>query len=298
MSLETNTGMDLHKRSYPTIREYYIASSRQGDRPITYQRGLSNYSNLALGDERINFPKSLSRGTFTPQVNADKLNVIKDAHIRNKSKSRRTRRNDYNEAWEIVGFERLAFLEDKIKERIVECTGDSEAELKKVFNYLDRNHSRIIDLYEFARALNMLGLHFKEIEVFAIFGLSDPDLIGGITYSVFAEKFSNLGKHHDDSSTADCNGFTNHFNEYNLDDNSDEELDQFELGEIHRSKMHAYFNAVDVNKEGVLDKRGVDALLDKLQSVMQPETRNNLQRALRPLATVDFKTFFEAWCRS
>ena len=104
-------------------------------------------------------------------MNADKLNVIKDAHIRNKSKSRRTRRNDYNEAWEIVGFERLAFLEDKIKERIVECTGDSEAELKKVFNYLDRNHSRIIDLYEFARALNMLGLHFKEIEVFAIFGL-------------------------------------------------------------------------------------------------------------------------------
>lgn len=171
MNLETNTGMDLHKRSYPTIKDYYIASSRQGDRPITYQKGLSNFSNLTLGDERINFPKSLSRGTFTPQVTADKLNIIKDAHIRNKSKSRRSRRNDYNEAWEIVGFDRLAKLEDKIKDRIIECTGDSEVELKKVFNYLDRNHSHIIDLFEFARALNMLGLHFKEIEVFAIFGL-------------------------------------------------------------------------------------------------------------------------------
>ena len=48
------------KKDYPSIHDYYKAASR-GDKPIQYQHGLSNYSNVQLGDDRISFKKSLSQ---------------------------------------------------------------------------------------------------------------------------------------------------------------------------------------------------------------------------------------------
>ena len=57
--------MDIRgkKKDYPSINDYYKAASR-GDKPIQYQHGLSNYSCVQLGDDRISFKKSLSQDAY------------------------------------------------------------------------------------------------------------------------------------------------------------------------------------------------------------------------------------------
>ena len=54
-------------RKYPSVQEYYMASSKTDDVPITYQNGLSNYSSLVLGDDRVMLKESLMTFDFKPK---------------------------------------------------------------------------------------------------------------------------------------------------------------------------------------------------------------------------------------
>lgn len=51
-------------KDHPSISDYYKAASHQDGRPITYQHGLSNYSSVQLGDDRVSFKKSLSQDVY------------------------------------------------------------------------------------------------------------------------------------------------------------------------------------------------------------------------------------------
>jgi hypothetical protein len=81
-------------RKYPSIQEYYIASSTTDFVPITYQNGLSNYSSLVLGDDRIMFKESLMTSTFKP-ANAM---VLSEEQLRSRAKPVQQRKREYIDA--------------------------------------------------------------------------------------------------------------------------------------------------------------------------------------------------------
>ena len=167
-----NDGMVISERKYPTIRDYYHAVAKSTDRPITYQHGLSNYSSLQLGDERIGFTKSLHKSTYTMDaINAnDNINVLTDAHLRNSSKTPSSREADYNDALEIVGEENVDAAEEMIRVRMMEITKHEPELIRKAFDHFDRDRNGAIDIREFHQALISLGVDLKEIAVFALFG--------------------------------------------------------------------------------------------------------------------------------
>lgn len=171
MDFEVSLFCKICCRAYPTIKQYYEASSHDNERPLVYQHGLSNYSSLQLGDDRITFKKSLAKSTFVQEsVSPEKLSVITDAHLRNKTKTSHTRHVDYLGAIEMVGEDRVLNLEAEVRDRFQECTEDRPDLIRKAFHHFDRDHSGGIDIREFHRALTCIGLNFTEVEVLALFG--------------------------------------------------------------------------------------------------------------------------------
>jgi hypothetical protein len=63
-SMELEADVNNQSRKYPSIAEYYRASCKDHNRPIQLQQGLSNYSNLVLGDDRISFSESILSATY------------------------------------------------------------------------------------------------------------------------------------------------------------------------------------------------------------------------------------------
>jgi hypothetical protein len=51
------------KKDHPSISDYYRAQGDTG-RPLTYQHGLSNFSSVQLGDDRVSFKKSVSQDVY------------------------------------------------------------------------------------------------------------------------------------------------------------------------------------------------------------------------------------------
>lgn len=138
---------------------------------MVYQHGLSNFSSLQLGDDRITFKKSLAKSTFVQEsVSPEKMSVIIDAHLRNKTKSSKTRHADYLAAIEMVGERRVLDMECFVRDKFQDCTHDNVALIRKAFHHFDRDHSGGLDIREFHRALSLIGLDFTEIEVLALFG--------------------------------------------------------------------------------------------------------------------------------
>lgn len=151
--------------------QYYEASSDDNSRPLVYQHGLSNYSSLQLGDDRITFKKSLAKSTFVSEsVSPEKMSVITDAHLRNKTKTFKSRHADYLAAIEMVGEQRVLDLESAIRDKFQDCTHDTTQLIRKAFNHFDRDNSGGIDIREFHRSLRCVGFDFTEIEVLALFG--------------------------------------------------------------------------------------------------------------------------------
>ena len=87
--------VDLNElRKYPSVQEYYIASSKDDSKPITYQNGLSNYSSLVLGDDRIMFKESLMTATFKPNPPM----VLTEDQVRLRAQPVQVRKREYIDA--------------------------------------------------------------------------------------------------------------------------------------------------------------------------------------------------------
>lgn len=167
-----NEGMVMSERKYPNIRDYYHAVAKPTDRQLTYQHGLSNYSSLQLGDERISFNKSLQKSTFTmDSIKANSnMQVLTDAHLRNGSKTPAAREADYIDAMEIVGEVNVDEAEESIRVKMMEITQHNPQLIRKAFDHFDRDKNGVIDIREFDQALKSLGIEMKEIAVYALFG--------------------------------------------------------------------------------------------------------------------------------
>lgn len=232
-----NEGMVMSERSYPTIREYYQAVAKPTDdnRQITYQHGLSNYSSLQLGDERISFNKSLQKATYTMEAIGanDNISVLTDAHLRNSSKSSAAREADYNDAMEIVGEENVDLAEEEIRLKMMEITKREPELIRKAFEHFDRDKNGVIDIREFNQALISLGVNLKEICVFALFGRYDINREGLITFPLFSQ--SVVGGRTPKKKNRGEDFVFDEVPDFKVDDESDEERDRTELKEIMSS---------------------------------------------------------------
>lgn len=115
----------------------------------------------------------MAKSTYTrEQIRSQTHSVLTDAHLRNTTKSPKTRHTDYISALEIVGEQSIIDLEHQIRDRLIECTHQDPRLLHKAFKHFDRDHSGGIDIREFDGALKSIGLEFEEIEVYALFGMS------------------------------------------------------------------------------------------------------------------------------
>ena len=155
------------KKDYPSINDYYKAASR-GEKPIQYQHGLSNYSSVQLGDERVSFKKSLSQDAYRldPQPCERSLTVESESTI---AKTIKQRKEDYAEAMEVVGLNKIHEMEQMMRDKLQQRTKTGPFQLRKTFKYFDRDGSGGIDFSEFQLAMELMGFQFTEMQQLALF---------------------------------------------------------------------------------------------------------------------------------
>ena len=156
------------KKDYPSINDYYKAASR-GEKPIQYQHGLSNYSNVLLGDDRVSFKKSLSQDAFSlDDIEHEEKEKVQEG-TQSQAKTYKQRREDYAEANEVVGLNKIHEMEQMMRDKLQQRTKTGPFQLRKTFKYFDRDGSGGIDFSEFQRAMELMGFQFTEIQQLALF---------------------------------------------------------------------------------------------------------------------------------
>ena len=183
--------MDIHPdataqyRTYPSIRDYYEANVTDRNKPVQLQNGLSNYSSLVLGDDRIAFGESILSATYRIPVES-KMAIESPS----KDKTQHSRRRDYVDATTAVGETEINRLERVMKDKLFQRSyaTSSPFQVRKAFKFFDRECSMAISIEGFTRALEFLGFQFSELQNTALFGRYDNDLRGEIDYMRFITK--------------------------------------------------------------------------------------------------------------
>lgn len=180
MDIEPNVNENFRK--YPSINDYYRASTHDDDKPIQLQQGLSNYSSLVLGDDRIAFSESVLSATYRIPVE-DKMIIASPS----KSKTRSHRQREYQDATKKVGEAELDRLERVMKDKLFQRSyaTSSPFQVRKAFKFFDREQVLRIPIEGFTKALEFLGFQFSELQNLALFGRYDTDCTGEIDYMNF-----------------------------------------------------------------------------------------------------------------
>ena len=172
------------EKEHPTINDYY-KSQANGDKPIQYQHGLGNYSNVQFGDDRVSFKKSMSQVMYQlPDEIAETMTISEGPQ----KKSEKQRRQDYEEANDVVGPHKLHEMEQMMRDKLQQRTKTGPFQLRKTFKYFDRDGSGGIDFDEFQRAMELMGFAFTDLQQLALFARYDESCSGEVDYSEFVEK--------------------------------------------------------------------------------------------------------------
>lgn len=182
VSLEIDPDTASQERKYPSIRDYYQSQVVDDSKPIQLQHGLANYSSLVLGDDRIAFSESILSATYRVAVE-EKLAIESPS----KSKSKNSRRRDYEEAQMKVGELEINRLEKVMKDKLIQRSAitSSPFQVRKAFKFFDQGQLMRIHIEGFTRALEFLGFQFSEMQNLALFGKYDTECTGDIDYMNF-----------------------------------------------------------------------------------------------------------------
>jgi len=185
LSLDIDPDTASKHRLYPSVKEYYLANAKDRTIPVQRQKGLSNFSGLLLGDDRIGFNESILSGTYRVAVE-DKMTIKSPS----KTKSRNVRMLAYNEASEKVGEIEINRLERVMKDKLFQRSymTSSPFQVRKAFKFFDREQSGKISIEGFTRALEFLGFQFSEQQNTALFARFDPNIEGEIEYMSFIKQ--------------------------------------------------------------------------------------------------------------
>jgi Ca2+-binding protein (EF-Hand superfamily) len=304
--------MDIRGKTkdYPSINDYYRAASR-GDIPIQYQHGLSNYSNVQLGDERVSFKKSLSQDAFRLDIyeNENLKSGEDDEQGMNASTMLlKQRKENYAEANEVVGLNKIHEMEQMMRDKLQQRTKTGPFQLRKTFKYFDRDGSGGIDFSEFQLAMELMGFQFTEMQQLALFARYDESCTGEVDYNNFVEKVmesdfkvvkktSNVKKNLSNlvsSAFAQSNN-TNWATPVMEEDEDDSDLEEDEVEKIRRREVKKLFDIVDKDGSGYIDKLEMCELLKSLGKEFDRENVNEGFYAIDKdnSGLIEFSEFYE-----
>jgi|AntRauTorckE5430_2_1112549.scaffolds.fasta_scaffold00782_5 Ca2+-binding EF-hand superfamily protein len=260
--------MDIHskKKHCPSINDYYKAASR-GDIPLQYQHGLSNYSCVQLGDERA----------YRFDVDIEEPGNHKEEHAEESltsAKSRKQRKEEYAEANEVVGLNKIHEMEKMMREKLQQRTKTGPFQLRKTFKYFDRDASGGIDFSEFQLAMELMGFQFTEIQQLALFARYDESCAGEIDYNDFVEKVmesdfkivkqSSAAKKNLDNMISSTFTKFGLLGATNAEEEEDSDSDDEEIESFRRREVKKMFDGVDSDGSEYIDKKEMSDLLRKL----------------------------------
>ena len=128
------------ERKYPSVKDYYVASSSP-KKPIQLQTGLTNYSGLQLGDDRIQFTESVMSATFSSSEEKRPLSP-------SRLQTQLSRRREYAIAKAIVTDEDVDHLERVMKNKLFQRSEhvSSPFQIRKALKFFDTEKSGSINL--------------------------------------------------------------------------------------------------------------------------------------------------------
>ena len=307
-------------RGYPGIEEYYLAACKNTSRPINSQKGLSNYSCLVFGDDRISYSTSMSQESFAiHQDLVDSMAIVSEQTQRMEGKTPAQRRRDYMEATEIVGDVNLDRMEEMMRDKLQQRTKAGPFELRKTFKYFDRDQSGGIDIGEFSSALELMGFQFNEMQILALFGRYDVDALGHVDYQGFVDKLidSDFGGVRQTATGRKLANVVDHivhpddgydseedekFQERGYGRRSGEDEDALFGGDQEQERMRQVeirrvFNMIDRNHMGFINKKEFELLLMALNLHL---TAEEIDLAMARLGdeeegTISFENFMAWW---
>lgn len=254
-SMDIDSDTAERKRTYPSQQDYYLAHNKNEDpdAPVNLEPGLSNYSSLKLGDDRISFSESVLSATFRLPVE-DLMGIPSPS----RSKTQHSRKREYQDALVKVGETELNRLERVMKDKLFQRSYETSSpfQVRKAFKFFDRELSLRIPIEGFTCALEFLGFQFSDIQNLALFARYDPEYVGTIDYMRFisdamfyAAVEPDFGQTNFAPAVKECKDET----ETKKPDPS-----------LERSRIKATFDMVARNDEGEIDADELDVLMMSL----------------------------------
>lgn len=284
------------EKDHPTISDYYRAQA-ESHKPIQYQHGLSNYSNVQFGDDRVSFKKSMSQVMYQlPDEIADKISISECPQ----KHTMKQRMQDYEEANDVVGLEKIQEMEQMMRDKLQQRTKTGPFQLRKTFKYFDRDGSGGIDFSEFQRAMELMGFAFTDLQQLALFARYDESCSGEVDYSEFVERvmesdFKGVSSGSRRALSAlVSSAFLHQRGGPSLEVDDDSDLDEEELETFRRVEVHKLFNMVDEDGSGLIDKMEMARLLKSLgKSLSQEEMDKGFTMLDRDSSgSIDFDEFY------
>jgi len=285
------------KKDHPTINDYYKALSGN-EKPIQYQHGLGNYSNVQFGDDRVSFKKSMSQVMYQlPDEVADTLTINECPQ----KKTKKQRMQDYDEANAVVGSLKIQEMEQMMRDKLQQRTKTGPFQLRKTFKYFDRDGSGGIDFSEFQRAMELMGFAFTDLQQLALFARYDESCSGEVDYSEFVEKlmesdFNGVSSGSKKALSALVSSAFLHQQQggQSLEGDDDSDIDEEELKEFRRTEVQKLFEIVDEDDSGFIEK---DEMANLLCSLGKPLPQEDIDDGFAKLdkdssGRIDFDEFY------
>lgn len=294
-SMEMDPNTSTNTRKYPSIGDYYKASISDPSKPIQLQHGLSNYSNLVLGDDRISFNESILSATYRIPVE-EKMAIESPS----KNKSRHFRKREYEDATKKVGDVEINRLERVMKDKLFQRSyaTSSPFQVRKAFKFFDREQRLKISIEGFTRALEFLGFQFSELQNTALFGRYDPSYTGDINYMDFITVAMfypavepDFGQHRNTAPAG----------ESGAELTEAPELEYNEVRELQEAELRSMWNKVDRGNTGKLNRDDFELMLMALGHHL---TADEIDACFQDIGvnpsngTLEFELFFEWWTDS
>jgi len=292
-SMDIETDVKDNLRTYPSIGDYYRANSKDSGKPIQLQNGLSNYSSLVLGDDRISFNESILSATYRIPVE-DKMMIESPS----KDKTKHFRKREYNDAIKKVGEQEINRLERVMKDKLFQRSyaTSSPFQVRKAFKFFDREQCLRIPIEGFTRALEFLGFQFSELQNRALFARYDTHCTGEIDYMNFITTAMFYAAVEPDF------GVTHSSVPARVQEVIEApDVDERELKLLQTAELKKVFNKVDRERKGSLNKDEFELLL---MAIGHQLTQNELDACFRDLGldptsdAVSFELFSDWWTDS
>jgi len=280
---------NYYKAKYAQIPKYVGDPSRkQLKKDIQYCNGLSNYSNVLLGDERVQFDLSLSQEVYKRAHASIRKAIQKEAPPPMTEEERRKLLIEYDEAINRVGRKTISEIETQMRLKLNQRTKTGPFQLRNTFKYFDRDGSGGINFEEFKLVFDLLGLSFSELQQLAVFGSYDKSADGEISYHEFIGELMEKDFTH-------VNSF------FVLDDflakaNDKTVLVTQKFKEQKRQEMLRTFTLIDKDRSGSINVQELEIFMLALGSVSKDLVKEAMKEIDKDNSgSIDFNEFFTWW---